>query len=304
MAIPDFQTLMRPLLEVHTDGRQRSQVDVRDLIAAMLGVTEAERKELLPSGKQQTYSNRVSWATTHLAQAGLLDRPARGMTQITDRGREVLRDHPDRVDLHVLAGFPEYAEFRTRTRERAGQPSDASPGADLALASASPDEAIKDIIDTAHSAVAAELLSRILMQPPEFLEHLVLDLLTRMGYGGLAEHLGGPGDGGLDGLIRLDQLGLDVVYVQAKRYTDKVVGRPDVQGFVGALQGAQASRGIFITTSRFTPDAADFADRVNVRLVLIDGPELANLMIEHNCGVTAEQTFTLKHVDENFFGDE
>jgi len=295
---------MRPLLEVHADGSQHSQADVRDLIATMLGVTAAERKELLPSGKQPTYSNRVSWATTHLAQAGLLHRPARSMSQLTDRGRDVLRDHPDRVDLRVLAGFPEYAEFRHRARERAGQPSETLPGTDLASASASPDEAIRDIIDTAHSAVAAELLSRILIQPPEFLERLVLDLLGRMGYGGLAEHLGGPGDGGLDGLIRLDRLGLDVVYVQAKRYTDKVVGRPDVQGFVGALQGAQASRGIFITTSRFTPDAIVFADRVNVRLVLIDGPELANLMIEHNCGVIAEHTFILEHVDENYFGDE
>lgn len=152
--------------------------------------------------------------------------------------------------------------------------------------------------------MAAELLSRIIKQPPEFLERLVLDLLTTMGYGGLAEHLGGPGDQGLDGLIRLDRLGLDVVYVQAKRYTDRVVGRPDIQGFVGALQGAQASRGIFITTSRFSPDAKNFADRVPVRLILIDGPELANLMIEHNCGVVTQQTFTLKQLDENYFGDE
>ena len=206
--------------------------------------------------------------------------------------------------MRVLMGFPEYAEFRARTRERAGRAPGTAPSIDDAFATASPDEAIKDIIDTAHSAVAAELLSRILTQPPEFLEHLVLDLLGKMGYGGLAEHLGGPADGGLDGLIKLDRLGLDVVYVQAKRYTDKVVGRPDVQGFVGALQGAQASRGIFITTSRFTPDAVQFADRVNVQLVLIDGPELASLMIEHNCGVIAEHTFTLKHLDENFFDDE
>jgi restriction system protein len=250
------------------------------------------------------YSNRIAWATTHLAQAGLLTRPARGATQITDRGRDVLRDHPARVDLRVLATFPEYAEFRTRTREPADQPAGALPDSDAALASASPDEAIRDIIDTAHSAVAAELLSRILLQPPEFLEHLVLDLLDRMGYGGLTEHLGGPGDGGLDGLIRLDRLGLDIVYVQAKRYTDKVVGRPDVQAFVGALQGAQATRGIFITTSRFTNDATVFADRVNLRLVLIDGPQLASLMIEHSCGVVADHSFTLKHLDENYFDDE
>jgi restriction system protein len=304
MAIPDFQTLMRPMLEVHADGSPRTQAEVRELVAVMLGVTEAERKELLPSGKQPTYTNRIAWAGTHLAQAGLLHRPARGISQITDRGRQILLDHPDRVDLRVLAGYPEYAEFRNRTRERAGGTSETAAGTSDDLTAASPDEAIKDIIDTAHSAVAAELLSRILTQSPEFIERMVLDLLGRMGYGGLAQHLGGPGDSGLDGLIKLDPLGLDVVYVQAKRYTDKVIGRPDVQGFVGALQGAQASRGIFITTSRFTPDATQFADRVNVQLVLIDGPELASLMIEHNCGVTAEHTFTLKHVDENFFDDE
>jgi restriction system protein len=242
---------------------------------------------------------------THLAQAALLERPARGMTQITARGGQVLRDHPHRVDMSILAGFPEYAEFRKRTRERTGKPAgEASAG--LARPNLSPGETIRDLMDDAHSAVAADLLARVIRQPPEFLEHLVLDLLVRMGYGGLAApspHLGGPGDRGLDGLIRLDQLGLDIVYVQAKRYTDQTVGRPDIQGFVGALQGAQATRGIFITTSRFSSDATDYAERVNARLVLIDGPELANLMIEHNCGVVIEETFTLKQVDENFFGD-
>lgn len=303
MPIPDFQSLMRPVLNVHADGHPHSQAEVRDRVAAALSVTGDERKMLLPSGRQATYTNRIAWAVTHLAQAALLERPARGSTQITARGQQVLRDYPDRVDMRVLAGFPEYAEFRNRTRERTGKPAQEPPGAGLAGPDLSPDEAIRDVIDDAHSAVAADLLARIIKQPPEFLENLVLDLLVRMGYGGLAEHLGGPGDSGLDGLIRLDPLGLDVVYVQAKRYTDKTVGRPDIQGFVGALHGAQASRGIFITTSRFSPEATDYAERVNARLVLIDGPELANLMIEHNCGVVVEETFTLKQVDENFFGD-
>jgi restriction system protein len=302
--IPDFQSMMRPMLEAQADGQPHSQSEVRDLVAAALGVSGDDRKVLLPSGKQPTHANRIAWAGTHLAQAGLLERPSRGFTQITDRGRDVLRDHPDRVDLRVLGGFAEYAEFRNRTGGRSSQPARNPADDDPAGTGASPDETIKDIIDSSHSAVAAELLSRIIRQPPEFLEHLVLDLLTKMGYGGLAEHLGGPGDQGLDGLIRLDLLGLDVVYVQAKRYTDKVVGRPDIQGFVGALQGAQASRGIFITTSRFTPDAKAFAERVNVRLILIDGPELATLMIDHNCGVITQQTFTLKQLDENYFADE
>jgi restriction system protein len=206
--------------------------------------------------------------------------------------------------MRVLRQFPEYEEFRTRTRQRKGQPGQAPPTSSAAPDELAPREAIVEVIDSAHSAVAADLLARVIKQPPVFLERLVLRLLVKMGYGGLetpTEHLGAPGDGGLDGLIRLDPLGLDVVYVQAKRYTDHHVGRPDIQAFVGALHGAQASRGIFITTSRFSTQAIDYAERVNARLVLIDGPELAALMIEHDCGVTVEESFVLKQVDENFF---
>jgi restriction system protein len=240
-----------------------------------------------------------------LAQAGLLDRPARGVTQITDRGIQVVAQHAQRIDVKVLRQFPEYQEFRTRTKQRKGQPADDTGAFDrTSREDLSPREAIEDVIDSAHSAVAADLLARVLKQSPAFLEQLVLRLLVKMGYGGLetpTEHLGAPGDAGLDGLIRLDPLGLDVVYVQAKRYTDRHVGRPDIQAFVGALHGAQASRGVFITTSRFSADARDYAERVNARLILIDGPELAALMIEHDCGVIVEESFVLKQVDENFF---
>jgi restriction system protein len=271
-------------------------------------VSDEDRAILLPSGSQPVFTNRVAWAVTHLAQAGLLDRPARGVTQITGRGLEVLRQHPARVDMKVLRRFPEYDEFRARTRARKGQPTEGIGRPDAAEHDQlAPREAIAEVIDSAHSAVAADLLARVIKQPPAFLERLVLDLLVKMGYGGLespAEHLGAPGDGGLDGLIRLDKLGLDVVYVQAKRYTDRHVGRPDIQAFVGALHGAQASRGVFITTSRFSSEALDYADRVNARLVLIDGPELASLMIEYDCGVITEQAFVLKQVDENFFEDQ
>ena len=303
MAVPDFQSVMRPVLDVHADRGLHSIAEVRDRVAAALGVTEDDRKIMLPSGGQPQFANRVAWAVTHLAQAALLERAARGITQITERGEQVLRDHPERVDVGVLSRFPEYVEFRHRTRERKGKQVSAL---DAVGPGDSPRDAINDLIDDAHAAVASDLLSRVVKQPPEFLEHLVLTLLGRWATAGWrhpAEHLGGPGDQGLDGLIRLDKLGLDVVYVQAKRYTDRPVGRPEIQAFVGALHGAQASRGVFITTSRFSPEAQDYADRVNARLVLIDGPELANLMIEHNCGVVVEETFSLKQVDENFFGD-
>jgi restriction system protein len=307
VAIPDFQSLMRPCLAMHADGSPHTSADLRDRLAERMHVTEEDRSVLLPSGRQPLFSNRVAWAVTHLAQAGLLERPARGVTELTPRGAEVLNQHPARVDMKVLRQFPEYEEFRARTRQRKGQ--EAAPTGNLdgsEREDLSPREAIAEVIDSAHSAVAADLLARVLKQPPVFLEQLILQLLVKMGYGGLeapTEHLGSSGDAGLDGLIRLDPLGLDVVYVQAKRYTDRHVGRPDIQAFVGALHGAQATRGVFITTSRFSSDARDYADRVNARLVLIDGPELAALMIEHGCGVIVEESFILKQVDENFFED-
>lgn len=305
MAVPDFQSLMRPTLAVHQDRQPHAASDLRDRLAVQMHISDEDRALMLPSGGQSLFSNRVAWAVTHLAQAGLLARTGRGVTQITDRGSQVLNRYPDRVDMKVLHQFPEYEEFRARTKERKGQPSPGSSNG-VSREDLSPREAIEEVIDSAHSAVAADLLARVIKQSPVFLERLVLRLLVKMGYGGLetaTEHLGAPGDAGLDGLIRLDPLGLDVVYVQAKRYTDRHVGRPDIQAFVGALHGAQASRGIFITTSRFSSDARDYAERVNARLVLIDGPELAALMIEHDCGVVVEESFILKQVDENFFED-
>jgi restriction system protein len=308
VAVPDFQSLMRPCLAVHEDRQPHTSTDLRDRLAAQMHVSDEDRTVMLPSGTALLFSNRVAWAVTHLAQAGLLERPARGVTQLTDRGSEVLEQHPDRVDIKVLRQFAEYEEFRSRTKQRKGQPPPGTGQGDGASREdLSPREAIEDVIDSAHSAVAADLLARVIKQSPAFLEQLVLRLLVKMGYGGLeapTEHLGAPGDAGLDGLIRLDPLGLDVVYVQAKRYTDRHVGRPDIQAFVGALHGAQANRGVFITTSRFSSDARDYADRVNARLILIDGPELAALMIEHDCGVITEESFVLKQVDENFFEDE
>jgi restriction system protein len=229
------------------------------------------------------------------------------VTQITQRGRDVLAKHPDRVDMGVLAQFPEYLEFRSGSHRHTRKVAAGGPTPQEPTQQVSPTEAITEVIDEAHSTVAGDLLARVLLRPPQFLERLVLKLLVSMGYGGLeavTEHLGGPGDQGLDGVIRQDLLGLDVVYVQAKRYaTDRKVGRPDIQGFVGALHGAQASRGIFITTSGFSADARTYADRVNARIVLIDGPELAQLMVEHNCGVRVEETFVLKQVDEDFFDE-
>jgi restriction system protein len=246
------------------------------------------------------FANRLHWAVTYMYQAGLLSRPKRGVVHITGRGRKVAAAHPDRVDVRVLSEFPEFIDFKSRSHgpRQADQPA-------LAESETTPREAVSTAVDEANAAVAVEVLDRVRQREPAFLERLVLAVLTAMGYGGAAgaaEHLGKSGDEGLDGVIRQDPLGLDRIYVQAKRYgASRAVGRPEIQEFVGALHGAQADRGIFITTSRFTPDAITYADRVAARVVLIDGAALSALMVRHNIGVQDQQTYVIKRVDEDFF---
>lgn len=303
MAVPDYETLMLPVLRSLGDGQTVSAKQLRERVAAEVGLSAADRAETIPSGAP-VFDNRVHWAVTYMVQAGLLVRPKRGAVLLTDRGREVLGQKPERIDNGLLEGFEEFREFKSRSRpaqptRRAGRP---APEAD-----SPPRERLEQAVSEANAAVAEELLQRIRERDPSFLESLVLELLTAMGYGGregAAEHLGGASDEGLDGVIRQDALGLDRVYVQAKRYAaDSPVSRPAIQGFAGALQGAQADRGIFITTSRFTTEAQRYADRVNARLVLIDGERLGNLMVAYNVGVQEDQSFVLKTIDEDYFED-
>jgi restriction system protein len=312
--IPDYQTLMTPTLEALSDGQPKTTRSVRDIVAERLGVSVAERQETIRSGAP-VIDNRVHWALTYLGQAGLIRRPRRGVVEITDRGRRVLREHPSRVDNHVLSEFQEFRNFKSRARASGGRP--AAPGASpihsqssanvAVIGGATPSETIAAAVDETNAAVADELLTRVVEQEPAFLERLVLQVLTAMGYGGAAgsaEQLGRSGDEGLDGVIRQDALGLDRIYVQAKRYaTDRAVGRPDIQGFVGALHGAQADRGVFITTSRFSHDAYTYAERVAARVILIDGPGLAALCVKHNIGVQDRETYVLKKIDEDYFDE-
>jgi restriction system protein len=308
VSVPDFQTLMRPALQALEGDGSRSLREIRAFVAQALGVSDEDQALLLPSGRQTRYANRVAWALTHMAKAGLVARPARGQYAITPRGKQVLADHADRVDMTVLLAFPEYQEFRTPT-SATGSADPAAPATISALPSAevSPSEAVGELVRAADGAVAGELLERVLAQPPAFLERLSLRLLQAMGYGGresLAEHTGRSGDAGLDGLVRQDALGLELVGVQAKRYDrDATVNRPEIQAFVGALQGAQTSRGVFVTTGRFSPGARQFAEGVAMRLVLIDGDELTKLMVRYNVGTSIRETFDLKQVDEEFFDE-
>lgn len=302
MAIPDYETLMLPVLQAAEVGGPVTSKALRAAVAESLGLSPADRAETIPSGAP-VFDNRVHWAVTYLVQAGLLVRPKRGVVEITQRGREVLQAHPQRIDNVLLERFPEFVEFKQRSGTRPRNTS--STPQPSASPDAPPRERLAAAVREANAAVAEELLQRIRDREPDFLEALVLELLTAMGYGGregAAEVLGGSGDEGLDGVIRQDALGLDRVYVQAKRYAaDNPISRPAIQGFVGALQGAQADRGIFITTSRFTQEAERYADRVSARIILIDGERLGDLMVTYNVGVQDDETFVMKQIDEDYF---
>jgi restriction system protein len=278
MSIPDFQTLMRPVLVAIDGAAPKSQAQIRDIVAPALGVSDADRQVMLPSDNQAIFSNRIAWAITHMSQAGLLNRPERGRYLLSERGMKVLQDHPERIDMAVLQQFPEYQELRARKGTK-----NLEKAVSVVSDEVSPSESIGAIVEESYETLADELLDRILAQSSHFLETLSLKLLRAMGYGGreaLLEQTGKPGDSGLDGLVRQDALGLDLVGVQAKRYEkDSVVSRPDIQAFVGALQGAQTSRGVFVTTGRFSVGAREYAQSVTMRLRLIDGKELTERMV-------------------------
>lgn len=302
--IPDFQTLMRPLLEELSDGSTRKVRDLIESLSDRFELTVDERAELLPSGRQRRMDDKVQWAITHLMQAGLLERPARAQVVITGLGREVLAGHPERVDMRVLNRFEAYRDFRSRSRQKVTS-SDVGPLPSEADSPAvSPQVLLEQALTENRAAVEGELLKRALALSPTEFERLVVRLLEQMGYGrsGAVEHSGRSGDAGIDGIISQDPLGLDRIYLQAKRYApDQSVQRPAIQGFVGALMGAQGDRGVFITTSTFSSGARAEADRVNARIELIDGLRLAELMLRHGVGVQAETTVTLHQLDEDFF---
>jgi restriction system protein len=294
---------MAPTLHALADSAEHPISQLRGTIAEQMGLTDEDLKATLPSGSR-LFVNRLHWTITYLYQAGLVRRPRRAVVQITSRGLDVLAEHPDRVDNSILLHFKEFIEFQSRTRVDAS-PAQTDAEELAAPAETTPVETIAKAVAEANSAVAAEVLQRVREREPAFLEQLVLNVLTALGYrgaAGSAEHMGRSGDNGLDGVIRQDPLGLDQIYVQAKRYAaGHTVGRPEIQGFVGALHGAQADRGVFITTSSFTNEAVTYADRVAARVVLIDGITLARLMVTYNIGVQDREAYVIKRVDEDFF---
>ena len=267
-----------------------------------MGVSEEERQELLPSGGATKWGNRIAWVATHFKFACLITRPGRGRIQITERGTSVLKSHPDRVDLKILQQFPEFQSSRIRKRE-SGETADEAEETTIAP----PLETLEKSYVELRKTLAEDLLDLVKSKPPIFFERLVLQLMQRLGYGSLvensAEHIGGTGDGGLDGLIKEDKLGLDVIYIQAKRW-EGPVGSKTLREFLGALEQAGAKKGVIITTSTFTKDAKAPLGKTDKKISLVDGQMLAELMMDHDLGVTPDRTFQVKKVDSDFFEEE
>lgn len=304
MTVPDYQSVMLPLLKVLGDGEEHSLHEVIETLAEEFELTDEERRELLPSGRQAKFDNRVAWARTYMKKAGLLESTGRGKFRINDRGLAVLRENPPEINVKFLEQFPEFLEFRD------GPSKDASVDTenDTADKTKTPEEVLETSYQNLRKDLAQDLLDRIMGCSPEFFERLVVDLLVAMGYGGsrkdAGEAVGRSGDGGIDGIIKEDKLGLDAVYIQAKRW-EGTVGRPTVQAFAGSLMGNRAGKGVLITTSQFSKDAKDYVRSIQQpKIVLIDGEQLAQFMIDHDIGVADVATYRVKRVDLDYFGDE
>jgi len=302
--IPDYQSIMLPLLKLTSDKKEHKINDAVDQLADQFKLTDEERKELLPSGQTFIFGNRVAWARTYLKKAGLLDSPKRGIVLITKRGQDILKSNPKEINISTLKQFPEFLEFQNIKKEDNGSADQIEITSQV-----TPEESLELAYQQLRKTLAQDLINRIITLSPAFFEKLVVELLVKMGYGGsikdAGKAIGKSGDEGIDGTIKEDRLGLDIIYIQAKRWQPgNCVGRPEIQKFVGALAGQGAKKGIFITTSSFSKDAIDYMPRNETKIVLIDGVQLAQLMIDFNIGVASVNTYELKRIDNDYFGDE
>lgn len=302
MPVPDYQTLMLPLLRLASEGKAKSIAEAQAQLSGQFGLSESDRALRLPSGKQTVISNRTGWASFYLMKAGLIEKPKHGVFFITQAGKDALAKNPTVVDLDFLLQYQQFRDFY----QKAGVPAQANPESAVNAAPKTPDEVLQAAFATLHNDLVAEVLDRLSKVTPDFFEQVVVELLVAMGYGGsrqdAGEKLGKSGDGGIDGVIKEDQLGLDAIYIQAKRWQG-VVGRPEIQKFVGALQGQKARKGVFMTTSGFTAEAIEYVTKIESKVVLLDGPRIANLMIDHDVGVSRVSTFLVKRVDSDYFDE-
>lgn len=306
MAIPDFQSFLLPLLELSSDGKDHTLSEARDVIAARLSLTEIDRNEMLPSGRQRRYDNRIAWAKVYLQQAGLISSEKRAHFQITDRGKEVLASPPERIDIEYLNRYEEFKEFRSAGRRVGDETNDTTTDTPN-LSAETPEESFERSYQNLRVETVAELLGRVKAGTPRFFENLVVELLLKMGYGGnrveAGKAIGSVGDEGIDGIISEDRLGLDNIYIQAKRW-EGTVGRPEVQKFVGALHGKRARKGVFITTGTFSADAVEYVSRIDPRVVLVNGRQLAEFMFDLDLGVSPKATYQIKRIDSDYFIEE
>jgi restriction system protein len=305
MAIPDFQTFMLPVLQLAADGQIHTLAEARETLANRFELTPEDRVEKLPSGRQRRFDNRVAWAKVYLERAGLLSSPRRAHFEITERGRAVLVNPPERIEIPFLDQFPEFREFRYSDKEegRAAPVAQAEP----LKAAGTPEEVLEQAYQSIRAGLASELLAKVKAAPPEFFEGLVVELLLKMGYGRnraeAGRAIGAAGDEGIDGIISEDRLGLETIYLQAKRW-EGTVGRPEIQKFVGALHGKRARKGVFITTGTFSADAKDYVSHIDPRVVLIDGKQLADYLMDLGLGVTTRAVYELKRIDSDYFVEE
>jgi restriction system protein len=301
MPIPDYQAVMLSLLKYVSDGREHSLRETIDAMADAFGMSDEERRELLPSGRQAIIDNRVGWARTYLKKAGLVEATRRSHFKITERGRDALARKPERIDVNFLMEYPEFREFRAIRKDKSN--------AEQMVSEA--DETPEELMERAYQSISGDLADELVQQvktcsPPMF-ERMVVELLLKMGYGGsrkdAGEAIGKSGDEGIDGIIKEDRLGLDIIYLQAKRW-ENPVGRPEIQKFAGALDGKRAQKGIFITTSSFSREAIEYVSQINKKIILIDGNALASHMIDHDLGVTPVSSYEIKRIDGDYFSEE
>ncbi len=302
MSIPDYQTLMLPLLEFVEDKQEHSCKEAIFHLADKFNLTKEDREELIPSGKSYKFNGRVSWASTYLKKAKLLSSTRRGYFQITSRGIELLAQKPSLIDVKCLGQYAEFIAFHQPNRKN--KKNNELSQDDLKYGT--PKEVLENAHQQLQKALAEEILEKIKQCPPDFFESLVVDLIVTMGYGGSSKEAGQAlrksRDEGIDGIIKEDRLGLDIIYLQAKRW-ENVVGRPEIQKFAGALHGQRARKGIFITTSDFTKDAVEYVSRIETKIILLNGKRLTELMIEHNVGVSPVEKYEVKKIDSDYFDE-
>lgn len=306
MSIPDFQTLMLPLLQFAADGHEHTIRAAVEQLALQFNLSEEEKSELLPSSRQPVFHNRVSWAKVYLQRAGLFISLRRGYFHISESGQKVLASKPEVINIRFLQKFPEFVEYRSASKKEKDKLIEKKDNNDHEGDFETPEEKLESAYQKIRNQLASDLLKQVKSCSPQFFERLVVELLVTMGYGGSRQEagqaIGRSGDEGIDGIVNEDRLGLDVIYLQAKKW-EKTVGRPDVQGFVGALHGKRAKKGVFITTGTFSTDARNYVSTIDPRVVLIDGQQLAEFMIDFGLGVTPVASYEIKRIDSDYFDE-